>query len=103
MARRCAVTGKGVQAGNNVSHSVRRTRRRFLPNIQPTSVYSETLQESFKVRLSMHGLRTIDHRGGLDAFLMKAKPAELSEELRRIRRRVEGAQRARDEAAASGA
>lgn len=96
MARRCAVTGKGVQAGNNVSHSVRRTRRRFLPNVQATSVYSETLEESFKVRVSMHGLRTIDHRGGLDAFLMKAKPAELPEELRRIRRRVEGARKARE-------
>jgi large subunit ribosomal protein L28 len=96
MARRCAVTGKGVQAGNNVSHSVRRTRRRFLPNVQTTSVFSEMLGESFRLRVSMHGLRTIEHRGGLDAFLLDAKPAELTQELRRIRRRVEGARKDRE-------
>ena len=73
MARRCPLTGKGVQAGNNVSHSNIKSRRRYLPNLQVTSLLSETLGESVRLRLSVHAIRTIEHRGGLDAFLLKAK------------------------------
>ena len=100
MARRCAVTGKGVLAGNNVSHSMRKTRRRFLPNIQTSSVFSETLGEKVRLRVSMHGLRTIEHRGGLDAFLLSTRPADLPEELRRLRRRLEEARKAAADAGA---
>ena len=100
MARRCAITGKGVQAGNNVSHSMRKTRRRFLPNIQTSSVFSETLGESVRLRVSMHGLRTIEHRGGLDAFLLSTRPSDLPEELRRLRRRLEDARKTEADATA---
>ncbi len=67
MSRRCAITGKGVQTGNNVSHANNKTRRRFLPNLQDISLFSEALQRMIRVRVSTHGLRTIEHRGGLDA------------------------------------
>jgi large subunit ribosomal protein L28 len=89
MARRCALTGKGVQTGNNVSHANNKTRRRFLPNLQATSVLSETLGESVRLRLSTHAIRTIEHRGGLDGYLLSARAAELSSELRRLKRRLQ--------------
>ena len=88
MARRCSLTGKGVQSGNNVSHAHNKTRRRFLPNLQRTSVLSDALQEEVRVRLSTHALRTIEHKGGLDAFLLAAKNTNLTPELRRIKRRI---------------
>ncbi len=78
MARRCELTGKQVATGNNVSHSNRKTRRRFLPNLRTAKFPSEALGRSFTFRISMAALRTVDHRGGLDAFLLKAKDAELS-------------------------
>lgn len=99
MSRKCVVTGKGVQAGNNVSHSMRKTRRRWLPNIQTVSVLSDSLGQTFRMRLSSHGLRTLEQIGGLDVFLMRKKPEELSTELRRIRKRVEARQKAEAEAA----
>lgn len=89
MARRCALTGKGVQTGNNVSHANNKTRRRFLPNLQETSVLSESLGESIRLRLSTHAIRTIEHRGGLDGYLLSARAAELSSELRRLKRRLQ--------------
>lgn len=101
MSRRCVVTGKGVQSGNNVSHSMRKTRRRFLPNMQTVSLLSETLGESVRLRISSQGLRTVEHRGGLDAFLLGARSADLTPELRRLRRRVEGARAAAAAAAAA--
>ena len=64
MARRCAITGKGVQAGNNVSHANNKTRRRFLPNLQETSFFSDVLGTSIQIRLSTNGIRTIEHNGG---------------------------------------
>ena len=73
MARRCAITGKGVLTGNNVSHANNKTRRRFLPNLQDTSVMSDALGRPVRLRISTNGLRTIEHRGGLDAFLKTAK------------------------------
>ena len=77
-ARRRAVTGKGVQAGNTVSHAPNKMRRRFLPNLQDVTLLSDTLGRGFKFRVSSHALRSVDHRGGLDAFLAKAKEEDLS-------------------------
>jgi len=95
MARRCAVTGKGVQTGNNVSHAHNKTRRRFLPNLQKVSLLSETLGDTVTLRVSMQGLRTIEHRGGLDAFLLSAKTDELSAEAVKIKRRIKKAAEAK--------
>lgn len=91
MARRCAVTGKGVMTGNNVSHANNKTRRRFLPNLQRTSVLSEALGRSIRMRLSTNALRTIEHAGGLDAFLMGSRDANLTPELRRMKKRIAAA------------
>ena len=88
MARRCVLTGKGVQAGNNVSHALNRTRRRFLPNLQKASLVSETLGESIRLRLSTRALRTVEHRGGLDAYLLSEPASSLPRELRRMRARL---------------
>jgi len=92
MSRRCELTGKGVLAGNNVSHAHNRTRRRFLPNLCNVSLLSETLGKSVRLKVSANALRTVEHRGGLDAFLAKAKNAELSLKARRIKRQIEKAQ-----------
>ncbi len=78
MSRRCELTGKGPMTGNNVSHANNRTRRRFLPNLQDVTLMSDSLGRSFKFRISNAALRSVDHRGGLDAYLAKAKEAELS-------------------------
>ena len=88
MARRCPITGKGVMSGNNVSHANNKTRRRFLPNLQETSVMSDALGRPVRLRVSTNGLRTIEHKGGIDAFLGKAKSARLTPELRRLNRRI---------------
>ncbi|MEM8950520.1 MAG: 50S ribosomal protein L28 [Pseudomonadota bacterium] len=101
MARRCALTGKGVQTGNNVSHANNRTRRRYLPNLQQQRFYSETLGESIRLRVSTHALRTVEKRGGLDGFLLKARNTELSSELRRLKQRVIAARSAQSEQAAA--
>ncbi len=78
MSRRCELTGKGPMSGNNVSHAKNRTRRRFLPNLQDVSLKSDSLGRNFKFRISNAALRTVDHRGGLDAFFAKSRDAELS-------------------------
>lgn len=91
MARRCALTGKGVQAGNNVSHAHNKTRRRFLPNLQVTSLLSEALGTSVRLRLSTAALRTVEHKGGLDAFLLDARTEDLTTEIRRLKKRVKNA------------
>ncbi|MFN4011176.1 MAG: 50S ribosomal protein L28 [Pannonibacter sp.] len=88
MARRCELTGKDVMSGNNVSHANNRTRRRFLPNLCNVSLISDTLGASFKLRISAHALRSVEHRGGLDAFLAKAADAELSDKARLIKAEV---------------
>lgn len=95
MSRRCQVTGKGVQYGNNVSHANNKTRRRFLPNLQETAIYSEVLKTSVRVRLSTNGLRTIDHKGGLDAWLTGTAPTKLDPKMRRVRTRIVKALEAR--------
>ena len=87
MARRCPVTGKGVQVGHNVSHSNRKTKRRFLPNLQRTSVLSDVLG-SVRLRLTAAAIRTIEHKGGIDTFLRLTPDRELSPEIRRLKRRV---------------
>lgn len=78
MARRCELTGKGVMTGNNVSHAVNKTRRRFLPNLVQVSLMSEALDRTVKLRISASALRSVEHRGGLDAYLLKAADTELS-------------------------
>ena len=78
MSRRCELTGKGPMSGNNVSHANNKTRRRFLPNLHPITFISDTLGRSFKLRVTSAAIRSVDHRGGLDAFLARAKDTELS-------------------------
>ena len=78
MARRCELTGKGVMVGNNVSHAINRTKRRFLPNLLQVTLISDSLNRSVKLRISANALRSVEHRGGLDAFLIKASDADLS-------------------------
>ncbi len=95
MARRCAVTGKGVQTGNNVSHANNKTRRRYLPNLQVTSVFSESLGRNVRMRVTVNGLRTIEHKGGLDAYLIEASSLELETDMRRLKKLVEKASAAR--------
>jgi large subunit ribosomal protein L28 len=94
MARRCELTGKGVMSGNNVSHSNIKTRRRFLPNLNIATLGSETLGRSFRFRIAASTLRTVDHRGGLDAFLAKAKDGDLSPNALKVKRDIEKAQAA---------
>ena len=88
MSRVCELTGKGPMTGNNVSHAHNRTRRRFLPNLNDVTLVSETLGKSFKLRISAAALRSVDHRGGLDAFLAKAKDDELSAKALKIKKEI---------------
>lgn len=91
MSRRCELTGKGVLTGHHVSHSNIKTKRRYLPNLNWVTLQSETLGRQFRFRIAAAALRTVDHRGGLDAFLMKAKDAELSPKARKVKRDIEAA------------
>lgn len=91
MSRRCMITGKGVMSGNNVSHALNRTRRKFFPNIQDTNLYSEVLNRWIKVRSSAAGLRTVEHKGGLDAYLQNTASTKLDPVLRPIKAQVEAA------------
>jgi large subunit ribosomal protein L28 len=88
MARRCELTGKGVLTGNNVSHANNKSRRRFLPNLKIVTLMSEALERSVRLRISTNALRSVEHRGGLDAFLAKAKDDELSPRARTLRKEV---------------
>jgi large subunit ribosomal protein L28 len=94
MARKCPVTGKGVQVGHNVSHSNIKTKRRFLPNLQTISLLSDVLGP-IRLRLSTAAIRTIEFKGGIDAFLKGAAESKLSPEMRRLKRRVMTASAAR--------
>ncbi len=91
MSRRCELTGKGVLTGNRVSHSNIKTRRRFLPNLNDVTLQSETLGRSFKFRIAASTLRTVDHRGGLDAFMTKADNADLSARALKVKKDIEAA------------
>jgi large subunit ribosomal protein L28 len=88
MARRCELTGKAVLVGNNVSHANNKSKRRFLPNLKSVSLMSDALAKTVRLRISMAALRSVEHRGGLDAFLLKAKDAELSDRASKIRKDV---------------
>lgn len=91
MSRRCMITGKGVMSGHNVSHAQNKTKRRFLPNVQDTSLYSEALGRWIKVKASSAGLRTVEHKGGFDAFLTSTAKTKLVPELRAVKIQVEKA------------
>jgi large subunit ribosomal protein L28 len=88
MSRVCELTGKGPMTGNNVSHANNKTRRRFLPNLNDVTLQSESLGRAFKLRISAAALRTVDHRGGLDKFLAKAKDSDLSANALKIKKAV---------------
>ena len=94
MSRRCELTGKGVMVGNNVSHANNKTKRRFLPNLNDVTLQSETLGRGIKMRISAHALRSVDHRGGLDKFLAKAKDSELSANVLKVKKEIAKAQAA---------
>lgn len=95
MARRCELSGKGVLTGNNVSHSKRRTRRRFLPNLCNVTLQSDTLKLRVRLTISASALRSVEHRGGLDAYLLKAADDELSLKARRLKRQIAKAHEAK--------
>ncbi|MEM9853630.1 MAG: 50S ribosomal protein L28 [Pseudomonadota bacterium] len=92
MSRVCELTGKSPMSGNNVSHANNKTKRRFLPNLNEQTLRSDVLGRSFKLRISAAALRTVDHRGGLDGFLAKAKDAELSAQALKIKKDIVKAQ-----------
>lgn len=91
MARRCTITDKGVMSGNNVSHANNRTRRRFLPNLQEVSFISEGLSQSIRLRLSARGVRTIEHNGGLDSYLLNTGNSKLTAESITLKKRLQKA------------
>jgi len=88
MSRRCEITGKGVLSGNNVSHANNKSRRRFLPNLQETSMLSDTLGSNVKMRLSTRGIRTVEKNGGIDAFLLGTPNSRLPEEALVVKRQI---------------
>ncbi|HYF21876.1 MAG TPA: 50S ribosomal protein L28 [Caulobacteraceae bacterium] len=88
MSRRCELTGVGPMVGHNVSHSNIKTKRRFLPSLRETSLQSEALGQAFRLKITNAALRTLDFKGGLDAYLVKAKDADLSPRAQRIKRQV---------------
>ena len=91
MSRRCQITGKGVLTGNNVSHANNKTRRRFLPNLQETSLLSDALGVSISMRLSTRAIRTVERNGGIDAFLLGTPDRRLAAEALTLKRRIERA------------
>ncbi len=92
MSRRCALTGKGVQTGNNVSHAHNKTRRRYLPNLQKVSLMSDALGKPVSLRVSVAAIRTVEHKGGLDAFLLDSRDGDLSLDMRRLKKQIKNAQ-----------
>ncbi len=88
MSRVCELTGKGRLVGNNVSHANNKTKRTFLPNLQNVTLMSESLETSVKLRVSTHGLRSVEHVGGLDNWVMKTKNEKLSPKVRKLKREI---------------
>ena len=88
MSRRCSITGKGVQTGNNVSHANNKTRRRYLPNLQETSVLSDALGQIVRLRVASRTIKTIEKNGGIDAYLLSVSNTKLPEEALRLKRRI---------------
>ena len=99
MSRACELTGKAVMSGNNVSHANNKTKRKFLPNLVKVTLISEALNQNVRLRISANALRSVEHRGGLDAYLMKAGDEELSLKARRLKRDIAKKQGAEAEAA----
>jgi len=98
MSRACELTGKSVMSGNNVSHANNKTKRRFLPNLVKVTLISEALNQNVRLRISANALRSVEHRGGLDAFLAKADEAELSQRARLLKKQI--ARKSAEQAAA---
>ena len=94
MSRVCELTGKGPMSGNSISHANNKTRRRFLPNLNDVTMISDVLGQTFKLRVTAAALRSVDHRGGLDAYLAKAKDDELSTAAQKIKKESAKAQAA---------
>ena len=92
MSRRCQITGKGVLSGNNVSHANNKSRRRFLPNLQESSLLSDALGTSVRLRLCTRAIRTIEHNGGIDAYLRGMRNSQLMPDVLALKRRIEKAQ-----------
>ncbi len=92
MSRRCEITGKGVLSGNNVSHANNKTRRRFLPNLQETSMLSDILGAPVRLRLSTRAIRTVEKNGGIDSFLLATPDRDLADEAKLLKRRIQRAQ-----------
>jgi large subunit ribosomal protein L28 len=88
MSRCCELTGKAVLSGNNVSHANNKTKRKFLPNLCNVTLISDALGQRFRLRVSAHALRSVEHRGGLDAFLTKADESDLSVRARLLKRQI---------------
>ena len=88
MSWRCDLTGKKAQVGHKVSHSNIKTKRRFMPNLQNVTLISDTLQRRVRVRVSTNALKSVDHRGGLDAFLLKAKDSELAPKMLKLKQAI---------------
>ena len=88
MSRICDLTGKGRQVGNNVSHANNKTKRTFLPNLQNVTLLSDALERGVKLRVSTHGLRSVEHVGGLDNWLLKTRDTDLSLRVRRLKREI---------------
>ena len=88
MSRICELTGKGRQVGNNVSHANNKTKRTFLPNLQNVTLLSDSLERSIRLRVSTHGLRSVEHNGGLDNWLVKTSDEKLSLKARRLKRDI---------------
>ncbi|HVY21680.1 MAG TPA: 50S ribosomal protein L28 [Bauldia sp.] len=88
MSRRCELSGKAVLAGNKVSHANNKTRRRFMPNLNQVTLISDALQQSVHLRVTSHALRSVEARGGLDAFLLKARDSDLSTKALRLKRQI---------------
>lgn len=91
MSRRCQLSGRGVQYGNNVSHANNKTRRRFLPNLQRTSMFSQALARPVRLRLTPHAIRTVEQKGGLDAFLLDARDGELEPAILKLKKQIKKA------------
>lgn len=85
MTRRCELTGKGIQVGHKVSHANNKTKRRFLPNLQHITLHSDLLGQDFRFRVAANGIRTVEHCGGLDAYLLKTPNAKLPVEAQQVK------------------
>lgn len=101
MARKCAVSGKGVMVGNNVSHANNKTKRTYRPNLQNVTLLSDVLGSKVRMRITTNALRTIEHNGGLDAYLLSTGSSKMTPEIRKLKRQVERAKARREAKAAA--